>query len=131
RLTRPVRDLIPHVPNLLIEKMLHALVQNFDWRAHGADYPAPNDSLRQFQMMKAKQVNAFVEIQQAFGEIVQPKQFFVAPVNVINGYIHLAQLFVERLPEPRANVQQREKPGRIQPASVSQSGADEMVVVRS
>src|SRR5207244_13574380 len=111
--------------------MLHPLVQNFDGRAHRTHYSASNDSLRQFQMMEAKQVNAFVEIQQAFGEIVQPKQFFVAPVNVINGYIHLAQLFVERLPEPRANVQQREKPGRIQPASLSQSGADEMAVVMS
>jgi hypothetical protein len=106
-LTRSGRDLIPHIPKLFIEKMLHTLMEDLDRRAHSAHYSASDYSLRQFQMMEAKQVNAFVEIQQAFSHIVQPKEFFVAPVNVVNGYIRLAQVLVESLAQPRPNVQQR------------------------
>ena len=104
---RPRGDLVPHIPQLLIEKMLHPLMQNFDWRAHGPDYSASNDSLRQFQMMKAKQVDTFIEIEQTLRDIVQLEEILVTAVNVVDGYTCFVSLLVERLAEARPNVQQR------------------------
>ena len=72
-LTRPRRDLIPHIPQFLIEKMFHALVQDLDRCSHRAHYPASNDSLRQLQVMEAKQVNTFIEVEQTFRHVVKPK----------------------------------------------------------
>src|ERR671922_469035 len=74
-------DLVANVPEILIEEMLHPLMQNFDRSSHGADHPSPNDPLREFQMVETEEVHAFVEIQQPFGNVVQAEELVVATVE--------------------------------------------------
>ena len=50
----PRSDLVAHIPEFLVEEMLHALVQDFYRRPHGADYSSPDDPLRQFEMMETE-----------------------------------------------------------------------------
>src|SRR5580692_8298407 len=124
------RDLVSHIPKFLVEKVLHPLMENLDRRSHRADHAAANDSLRQFEMMKAKKVYAFIKIQKTLRHIVQAEEFIMPPVNVIHAEICFAQLSMEHLAQPRSHVQHGEKSRRIQPTAVSQAGADNVVVIR-
>ena len=90
-------DLVANVPELFVEKMFHPLVKDFDRCAHSADHSPADDSLSQFQVMIAKQLDAFVEIQQPFCSVVQAKKFLVSPVHVIDRQACSAHLLVERL----------------------------------
>lgn len=65
-------------------------MKNLDRRAHRSNYAASNNPLRQLEMMKAKEVYAFIEIQQAFRHIMQAKEFIMPPVKVIHAKIRLA-----------------------------------------
>ncbi len=89
-------DLVAHVPEVFVEKMFHALVQDFDRRAHGAHHSATDDSLRQLQMVKAEQVYALVKIQQTLGDVVQTEEFLVAAIDVVHADAGLAKLSVKR-----------------------------------
>ncbi len=65
--------------------MLHALVQDFYRGAHGADDSAADDALGQLEMVKAEEVDSFIEIEQALGYVVQAEKFRVAAVEVVHG----------------------------------------------
>jgi hypothetical protein len=65
-------------------------MKNLDRRAHRANHAASNNPLRQLEMMKAEEVYAFVEIQQAFRHIMQAEEFIVPSVKVIHAEIRLA-----------------------------------------
>ena len=64
--------------------MFHALMQDFDRRAHGADHSAADDPLGQLEMVKAEQVDAFIKIEQTLGHIVQSEEFPVAAVKIVD-----------------------------------------------
>jgi len=55
-------DAVADVPQVFVEQVLHALVEDFYWGAHRAYDSAADDALGQFQMVKAEEVDAFVEI---------------------------------------------------------------------
>src|ERR1700691_5228705 len=123
-------NLVPHVPELLVEKVLHPLMQNLDRRPHRADHAAANDPLRQLEMMEAKKVYAFVEIKKTFRYIVETEVFIMPPVKIIYAEVRLAQLGMEHLTEPRTNAQPPENTPRLPPPSVAQSSANNVVVIR-
>ena len=63
-------DLIAHVPKLFIKKVLHPLMQYFHRRSHRAHHASTDNPLRQFEVVKTKQVDAFIKIEQPFGHIM-------------------------------------------------------------
>lgn len=83
-------DLVAHIPEIFVEKVLHPLMKNLDGRTHGANHTAANDSLRQFEMMKAEEVNALVKIEKPLRNVVQTKELVMPPVNVIHAEVRLA-----------------------------------------
>ena len=109
--------------------MLHALMQDFYRRPHRAYHAAANNPLRQLQVMKAEQVDPFVEIEQALGHVVQTEEFPVAAVELIHVEVDLAQLGVESLTQARTNMEQGKETGRIQTAAMSEPGTDQVIVV--
>src|SRR5215472_10617112 len=123
------RDLVSDVPDLAIGQVLHALLKDLHRRSAGADHATTNDALRQLEMVKAEGLHAFVEIEHALGDIVKPEEFVVTPVDVHEAGSALLQLILERVADARRDVQQGEKSGRVQPASMPQPGADDVVVV--
>src|SRR5215469_4000793 len=122
-------DLVAHVPDLAIGHVLHALLKDLHRRSAGADDATANDALRQLEMVEAKGLHALVEIEHALGDIMQAKEFVVSPVNVHEAGSALLQLILECVADARRDVQKGEKSRRVQPASVPQPGADDVVVV--
>ena len=111
-------DLVSHVPKIFVEPAFHALLQDFDRRSHGADDAAADDTLGKLEMVKAEDLHPFIEVQQAFGYVVQAKEFFVTPVKFARGNACGAELIVKSFAEPRSNMEQRKKPGRIETAAM-------------
>ncbi len=109
--------------------MLHALVQHFDRSAHGTDDSAPDDALRQFEMMETEQVHPFIEIEHSFGDVVKCKKLGMAAIKIVHRQVNRLQLMIECLAEARPDVQQGEKTRRIQPAAMTQPSADDVVIV--
>ncbi len=64
--------------------MFHALMQDFDGRAHRSHHPSANNSLRELEVMKAKQVHALVKIEQLFGQIVQSEELRMAAIEFVD-----------------------------------------------
>jgi len=64
------RDPVAHVPKLFVKEVLHPLMKNFHRRTHCAHYASADNPLCQFEVMKTKQVDAFIEIEQPFGHIM-------------------------------------------------------------
>ena len=85
-------DAVADVPQIFVEEVFHALVQDFYRGAHGADDPSADDSLGQLEMVKAEEVNPLVEIEQALGYIVQAEEFLVPAIEVIYRQVELSQL---------------------------------------
>lgn len=77
--------------------MFHALVKDLDRSSHCADHPASDDALSQFEVMKAEQVHALIEVEEAFCDIVQSEKLVVPAVQILNAKASLLQLQVERL----------------------------------
>src|SRR5580692_10372170 len=125
------RDLVSYIPKFLVEKVLHPLMKYLNRRSHRANHAAADNSLRKFEMMKAKKVYAFIKIQKTLRHIVQAEEFIMPPVNVIHAEIRFAQLGVEAFAKPRADMKHGKKSGRVQPAAVPQSSANNVIVVRS
>ena len=80
-------------------------MKNLDRRTHGANYAAADDSLREFEMMKAEQVDALVKIEQAFRHIVQAKEFLMSSIKVVDAERRLQQLSVKGITQARSNVE--------------------------
>src|SRR6202140_2581027 len=99
-------DLVPHVPEILVEPAFHSLLQDFHRRPHGADNAPSDDSFGELEMVETEQLHAFVEIEHALGDIVQAKEFFVTPVEFAGGESGAAELLVKSVAEARANVEQ-------------------------
>src|SRR5208283_4986912 len=95
------------------------------------NYPASDDTLGEFEMVEAEQLHAFVEVEQALGNIVQAEEFFVTAVEIADGDASSAELPVKSVAKPRANVQQREESGRIEAAAVAETGANDVIVAGS
>jgi hypothetical protein len=122
-------DAVADVPEVFVEEVFHALVQDFYRGAHGAYYASADDSLGQFQVVEAKEVDAFVKIQQALGYVVQAKKFGVAAVQVIDREVKFVQLRLESFAQAGADVEQGEKAWGVEAAAVSEAGANQVVVV--
>src|SRR5437899_4252184 len=110
--------------------MLHALMQHLYWGAHSTHDAATNDSLRQFERIKSKQVHTLVKIKQPLGDIMQSEELSVATIQFVQAEPGTMQLVVKRLPQPRTNMQERKEARRIQPAAMPETSADHVVVVR-
>src|SRR6266576_5124511 len=122
------RDAVPDVPQIFVEPVLHALLEDFHWCPHRSHHAPANDPLGQLQMMKTKQLHALVEIEQPFGDIVQAEKFFVTPIDVIHSESGLLDLLIECLTESRTGVQQRQESWRVEPAAMPKPGANQMAV---
>ncbi len=131
RLIRSSSDLVPHVPEILIEPAFHSLLQNFHRSSHGANHPSSDDAFGEFEMVEAEELHAFVEVEQALGNIVQAEEFFVPAVEIADGDAGAAELLVKSVAEARADVEQREESGRIEAAAVAEAGADDVIVAGS
>src|SRR5581483_8622915 len=116
---------------ILVEDMLLALVQDLNRSAHRANYAAPNDSLRQLQVVEAEDLDTLIEIEHALGDVVQAKIFPVLAIEFIHAEVGMLELLVEGDPDARRDVQQGEEARRVQAAAMSQAGADHVIVVRS
>ena len=128
-LVGPSGDLVANLPQVFVEEVLMALVQDFDRGAHGADDAASDDALGEFEVAEAEELNAFVEINQAFGEVVESEEFSMATVHVVERDSGGSQLLLEGMAKAGANMQQSEKAGRVQATAVTEAGADDLVVV--
>ena len=84
-----LRDVVAHIPKLFVKQVFHALVEDLDRGSHGTDHPTSDDALRQLQVMEAEQVHAFIEIEHAFGDVVQSKELGVAAVQLVNRQVRL------------------------------------------
>jgi hypothetical protein len=124
-------DLIADVPKIFVEPAFHSLLQDFHGRSHGAHDPASDDSFGEFEMVETEQLHAFVEVEQALGNIVQAKKFLVTAVEVADGEAGAAELLVKSVAEARTDVEQRKESRRIKAAAVSEAGTNDVVVVRS
>ena len=51
---RSRRDLVAHIPQILVEPMLHALLQDLDRGAHRSHDPPADDPLCQFEVVETK-----------------------------------------------------------------------------
>src|SRR4051812_15103160 len=70
-------DAVSYVPEVFVEPVLHTLLEHFHWRAHGSNHSSADDPLGQFQVMETEDLHTFVEVEQAFSEIVQAEELFV------------------------------------------------------
>ena len=122
-------DLVADVPQIFVEPAFHALLQDLHGRSHGTDDPASDDAFGKLEMVEAEQLHAFVEIEQALGDIVQAEELFVTAVKFANGKAGAAELLVKSVAEARANVEQRKESGRVEAAAVPKAGANQVVVV--
>ena len=109
------RDLVAHVPQVFVEPMLHALLEDFDWRAHGSNHPTANDALRQFQMVKAEDLHPFIEIDQPLGNIMEAETFFVAAVKIVGAQAGVLELPIKCIPETRPTCRSARNPGESSP----------------
>src|SRR5208282_765195 len=121
-------DLVAHVPKIFIEPAFHSLLQNFHGRSHGADDAASDDALGELEMVETEKLHAFVEIEQALGNVVQTEEFFVTAIEVADSDAGAAKLLVKSVAETRTDVEQRKKSRRIKPAAVPEAGANEVIV---
>src|SRR4029077_9470563 len=110
-------DAVANVPQVFAERVLQSLVQALYRGAHGADSSAANDALRQLEVVKAKQVDAFVKVEETLRHVMQGKKFRVAAVEVVHGQINLAYLGLEGPPKTRADMQQSEEAGGVEAAA--------------
>ena len=124
-------DLVAHVPEIFVEPAFHSLLQDLHRRPHGADDAASDDSFGELEMVEAEKLHAFVEVEQALGDIVQAEEFFVTAVEFADGKPGAAKLFVKSVAEARADVEQRKESGRVEAAAVPQAGANQVIVVGS
>src|SRR5258707_6678963 len=88
-------DLVADVPQILVEPAFHSLLQDFHGRSHGADDAASDDSFGELEMVKTEKLHAFVEVEQALGDIVQAEEFVMTAVEVAGGEARTAQLLVK------------------------------------
>ena len=123
------RDLVADVPQIFVEPAFHSLLQDFHGRSHGAHDPASDDSFAELEMVETEELHAFVEVEQALGNIVQAEKFLVAAIEVADGEAGALQLIVKSMAEARADVQQREETGRIEAAAMPKAGANDVIVV--
>src|SRR5919197_279990 len=126
----PGCDLVPQVPQWLVKEMFLTLLQDLDRRAHGSHYVASDDALRQLEVMVAEELYALIEVQHLLGNLVQAKEFLVPAVDIVDGDSVSPDLCEESVAEPRANVQQGHKSRRIEPTTMPQAGANDVVIVR-
>ena len=125
-----LRDLVANVPQRLVQRIFHALLQHLDGRSHGADHAASDDALRQLQVGVTEKLDAFVILDELFSDIVQLEKFNVASVEFLqreSGFFHL---FEENVTQPGRDVQQRQEAGRIESAAMAQAGADHVILIR-
>ena len=98
-------DLIPHVPEIFIEKMFHPLMKHLNRRTHRANHASTDDSLCKLEVMKAKKMYALIKIQQAFCHIVQAKEFCMSPIKVVHAEAGIAQLGMESFAQAWSDVE--------------------------
>jgi hypothetical protein len=122
-------DVVADVPEVFVEPMLHTLLQDLDWCAHGSDDSTADDAFRQFEMVETEQLHALVEIDEAFGDVVKAKEFFVTAIEVVERDSCALELVVKTLAETRADVEKRKESRGIETAAVAESAADDVVVV--
>jgi hypothetical protein len=93
--------------------------------------PASDDAFGELEMMETEELHAFVEVEQALGDIVQAEEFLLAAIKFAGGEAGAAELLVKAVAEARADVEQRKKSGRVEAAAVPEAGANQVVVVGS
>src|ERR1700720_4695933 len=122
-------DVVADVPEVFVEPMLHTLLQDLDRCAHGSDDSTTDDAFRQFEMVETEQLHALVEIDEALGDVVQAKEFFVTAIEVIERDSCALELVVKSLDETWADVEKRKESRGIETAAMAESAADDVVVV--
>ena len=122
-------DVVADVPEIFVEPMLHTLLQDLDRCAHGSDDSTTDDAFRQFEMVETEQLHALVEIDEALGNVVQAKEFFVTAIEVVERDSCALELVVKTLAETWADVEKRKESRGIETAAVAESAADDVVVV--
>src|SRR5579864_2580682 len=80
-------------------------------------------------MMKAKQMHALVKVQQPFSNVVKPEEVVVAAIHIIDTKTIFVKLCVKRITEPRPDMKKRKEARGIQATSMTQPGANSVVVV--
>src|ERR1700756_5673112 len=109
--------------------MFHTLVEDFDRSPHGADHPAPDDALRQLQMMETEQVHPLIKIKHAFGDVVEAEELRMTAIEINYGQAGFLQLKIKCLAQAGPDMQQGKKSGRVQTTAMSKPCADDVIVV--
>src|SRR6476620_4060353 len=99
--------------------MLHALLQDFHGSSHRADYTGADNALRQLKMMEAESLQALIKVEHALCHVVQAKKLFMPAIDIMSGQTLARELFLKCIANPRRDMQQGKKSGRVQAAAVS------------
>src|ERR1041385_8924512 len=102
-------NLVSQIPQFLVGDVLHSLLQDLNRRPHRSDDAATNDALRQLQMMEAERLHALVEVEHPFGNVVQPKKFFMPAIDVICHKAFICELFLKSVANARRDMQKGKK----------------------
>src|SRR3954470_14126243 len=97
-------DAVSDVPQVFVEPVLHALLEHFHRRAHGSNHSSADNPLGQFQVMETEDLHTFVEVKQAFSQIVQAEELFVSAINFVYGDAALFHLVIESLAQAWADM---------------------------
>ena len=62
-------------------------MQDLHGSPHGSNDSAPNNTLRQFEVVKTEQVHALIEIKHSFRDVVQSEELSMAAVEIIDGKV--------------------------------------------
>src|SRR5215475_5970943 len=108
--------------------MFHSLVENFDRSSHRADHAPANNSLRQLQMMKTENVHPFVEVEHAFGYVMQTEELLMTAIKFHHRQSGFLQLVIKLLAQAGPDVQEGKKARRVQTAAVTKPRTNQVIV---
>jgi hypothetical protein len=87
------------------------LTQDVHRASGGAKHIASDDAMRQLHMMKAKELNALVEVQQPLCDFMQWQEVGTPPIELFNGNAGVVELIQEGLSQPRRKMKKGKKTG--------------------
>src|SRR4051812_33365254 len=79
--------------------------------------------------MQSEELQAFIEIEHLFGDLMQLEILTWLAVDIEHGHADILNIFFERLPDRLRDMQQSEEAWRIEAAAMSQASADHVVVL--
>src|SRR5581483_883070 len=113
-----VRQLVPHVPELGVERVVNQAAHDLDRRALRADDVAADRALHDLEVAHAPHGDALVELDQLLGEVVELLVLAAERVHLDERQAGALARGVERLAEQLADTAKLLEAGRVEAAAV-------------